>query len=67
MVSGDPQAAGADIVCTVSFNLLTAIKLQSHMGSRWQVSLFGGGGGGGGVPTVNIYFLSFLAQSWNVP
>lgn len=34
MVSGDPHAAGADIVCTVPFNLLTAIKLQSHMGSR---------------------------------
>lgn len=34
MVSGGPHAAGADIVCTVSFNLLTAIKLQSHMGSR---------------------------------
>lgn len=34
MVSGDPHAAGANIVCNVSFNLLTAIKLQSHMGSR---------------------------------
>lgn len=30
MFAGDPDAAGAAVVCTGSFNLLTAIKLQSH-------------------------------------
>lgn len=35
MFAGDPDAAGAAVVCIGSFNLLTAIKLESHVGSRF--------------------------------
>lgn len=57
MFAGDPDAAGAAVVCTGSFNLLTAIKLQSH--SDKSVYL----GVGGGRPTGNIYFLYFCTQN----
>lgn len=43
MCAGGPDAAGAAVFCIGFFNFLTAIKLQSHVGSLWQVSLFGGG------------------------
>lgn len=42
MFTGNPDAAGAAVDCIGSFNLPTAIKLQSHMGSLGQVSLLGG-------------------------
>lgn len=52
MFSGDPDAAGAAVVCTGSFNLLTAIKLQSH--SDKSVYL------GGGTPNWKHLFPLFL-------
>lgn len=58
MFTGNPDAAGAAVGCIGSFNLSTAIKLQSHMGSLGQVSLFGEG-----LPTGNICFLSFRTQN----
>lgn len=47
MFAGDPDAAGAAVVCTGSFNLLTAIKLQSHS----DKSVYLGGGGNAQLET----------------
>lgn len=62
MCASGPDAAGAAVFCIGFFNFLTAIKLQSHVGSLWQVSLFWGGE----LPTGNIYVLCVHSNNWKM-